>query len=140
MNARTLAVGSIFAIAAITGWRILKGAGSASATANVQRIERVWAAAALSLVISFATDIDSGLGAAFGAAITLGLLGAPDKPAGALTGTINKLSGGKLLQTPSSSVPQGGASGGGGSSSPPVASCPSGYALLQGKCVPIMIN
>lgn len=146
MNARAVAFASIFVIAGVTSWRLLRTSSDASATTAISRVERVWASSALALVISLATDIDAGLGAAFGSAIAISLLYAPDQPAGALTGTIQKLSRGKLLQqVPSSSSASGSAPANPAQpqypSIGPGSGCPSGYMFVPNHgCVPVSIN
>jgi hypothetical protein len=143
VNARALAYASILTIGAVTTWRLLNSLRSAPSdpTAQITRVERVWAASALSLVVSLATDLDPGLGAAFGGLIAFGLLVNPNGPAGALTGTIQKLSQGKLLQQAPSASGGSSSSGAGPGGSLPV-NCPPGTAWMGPRfgCVQVAIN
>lgn len=66
MNLRVLAILEILILLALTIWRIM--------AQQVNRFRSVWATLVLGLIISVASDVDPGFGAAFGGAIVTFML------------------------------------------------------------------
>lgn len=151
MNAKALAFGSILAIGGITAWRLIRMTVARSTTSlsgEARGIEAVWAASALSVVISLATDLDAGLGAAFGLAVVVGLLLPATQAAGgsgtasggllgSLSGIIARIAGNASKALPAGAPPS---SSSGGSGAAPAQPCPSGLRDRNGNCIPVGID
>lgn len=88
---KVIAVWSFIGIAAVQYWRIKSNTFTGD---KKRQIKAIFAGFALSLVIGVAADLNASLGAAFGAAVILGLIPNRGSVAGIFTGAANAVSGG----------------------------------------------
>lgn len=107
-NTATIALLSLLGLLALTIWRIHTGKVT-------DKFKTAWAAGLLALMISVATDLDAGLGAAVGFAIVIGALGKTFGQGGAGQGAVSGAIG-------SSSAPGSSSSAGGQPTNPGVPS------------------
>jgi hypothetical protein len=116
-NVRVLSLLSILGLVLLTAYRIVKGV-------STDKFHTAWIAGLLILVVSFASDLNDGLGAALGIAVLIGVL------------TNSGINVSKLLTAKSAAT--AGGSGGQGSA-PSSGPCPSGQVRdNKGVCVPLL--
>ena len=88
-NAKAIGLWTVVGIAAVTVWRAHK-----LGKRNKQKlIPVIWGASILGIIVAAVSDFAPGLGAAFGAAVVLGLLPDQNSVAGIFSGVIGKASG-----------------------------------------------
>lgn len=135
MGTRAISFFALLVIAIITLGRYFTNRQNPLSKNSAQltnRFHTAWAGWVLALVVAFATDIDDGMGAAFGVAVIIGLI------ASTITGKGfgNLLGAGNVpgTATGNEQSPTGG--GGTGSNAPP---CPAGQVRdSAGNCVPLL--
>lgn len=86
---KVIAIWTFVGIAAIQFWRIKSGAFKD----KKKQVKAIFAGFALALITGFLADLNGSLGAAFGAAVVLGLLPNRGSVAGIFTGPVTKVTG-----------------------------------------------